>query len=377
MKQHHHQHHHDDGTNITYSTSTSASAGQRFIWTTQKGDMLSWPRNSCIRRHISHQLAESLDAEVLVIPKPIPKKPWSDFLYRSKFCRLATVQLERPCWQLRCWGCGKRLTFPFVGGCASFLINLLCKDTRLSSWWLLLNLCKAVWGSPSPPFSGNDPNFEQSCWTITHTWNKSGKHEFHFFFCPGFYCKMLAHGPVAGLASWLCACAFDPCLSSVPTSIKNGIRLYLNILTAWKPDVETSWPQLGPSNVWWIGAALPSFCGMMKWQMLQTSWETSQKRCDFWWCLHYFYYAVLRLGLTQSILGPSWAKTAPGLFGNAPGGGPCTSSLDAWIRSDASSHQAMAAEIMAWLWFNDVAFTAKTALGSVQEVLLLRIQSWN
>lgn len=24
--------------------------------------------------------------QVLVIPKPIPKKPWSDFLYRSKFC---------------------------------------------------------------------------------------------------------------------------------------------------------------------------------------------------------------------------------------------------------------------------------------------------
>lgn len=42
--------------------------------------------NSCIRRHISRQLAESPDAEVLIIPKPIPKKPWSDFLYRSKFC---------------------------------------------------------------------------------------------------------------------------------------------------------------------------------------------------------------------------------------------------------------------------------------------------
>ncbi|CAE7312712.1 unnamed protein product [Symbiodinium sp. CCMP2592] len=42
--------------------------------------------NSCIRRSIASQLAASDDAEVLVIPKPIPKKPWSDFLFRSKFC---------------------------------------------------------------------------------------------------------------------------------------------------------------------------------------------------------------------------------------------------------------------------------------------------
>ena len=28
-------------------------------------------------------------AQVLVIPKPIPKQPWSDFLYRSKFCNSA------------------------------------------------------------------------------------------------------------------------------------------------------------------------------------------------------------------------------------------------------------------------------------------------
>jgi len=42
--------------------------------------------NSCIRRLIVEQLTHSEDAEVLVIPKPIPKKPWSDFLYRSKFC---------------------------------------------------------------------------------------------------------------------------------------------------------------------------------------------------------------------------------------------------------------------------------------------------
>lgn len=71
---------------------------------------LTLPRNSCIRRHISQKLGDSPDAEVgmrmdhaqsqsnlgwicgaevLVIPKPIPKKPWSDFLYRSRFCYLA------------------------------------------------------------------------------------------------------------------------------------------------------------------------------------------------------------------------------------------------------------------------------------------------
>ncbi|CAE8714391.1 unnamed protein product, partial [Polarella glacialis] len=42
--------------------------------------------NSCIRRQIVKELAGSDDAEVLVIPKPIPRGTWSEMLYRSRFC---------------------------------------------------------------------------------------------------------------------------------------------------------------------------------------------------------------------------------------------------------------------------------------------------
>jgi len=42
--------------------------------------------NSCIRRLIVEELAASPDADVLVVPKPIPRATWSGLLYRSRFC---------------------------------------------------------------------------------------------------------------------------------------------------------------------------------------------------------------------------------------------------------------------------------------------------
>eukprot|EP00933_Yihiella_yeosuensis_P044388 TRINITY_DN39499_c0_g1_i1.p1 TRINITY_DN39499_c0_g1~~TRINITY_DN39499_c0_g1_i1.p1 ORF type:complete len:409 (+),score=36.92 TRINITY_DN39499_c0_g1_i1:89-1315(+) len=42
--------------------------------------------NSCIRRKIVEELSGSIEADVLVIPKPIPRGTWSELIYRSRFC---------------------------------------------------------------------------------------------------------------------------------------------------------------------------------------------------------------------------------------------------------------------------------------------------
>lgn len=89
---------HDRGTVkrrlIFFSQDVVVPVPTGFVWReaaaeTERRDLLVFyagSPNSCMRRFLARELGESPDADVLVVPKPLPKDVWSGLVYRSKFC---------------------------------------------------------------------------------------------------------------------------------------------------------------------------------------------------------------------------------------------------------------------------------------------------